>query len=357
MDAKAISLLVFGVGAVFILDISTPLPLAAGVVYLLLLFIGLDHKNPRLIYYLAVLASALTIIGFFLPVIPQDVVSALINRGLSLCAIAIVTVLLVHYRRQRSARTAAMEALEAATRAAEQGRRDALAASQAKSTFLALANHEMRTPLHSITGYAQLILQADDPPDEVQMREYVEEIQQAGQRLLRVINDVLSLARASDGKLTTAPGDVDIVAEVRSCATELELASPAAGIEITVSGDVPAITGDARAIRRSLLAVMENAVKFSPQGAAVRIRVEGTGNGVRVTVSDTGIGISPEVIGQVGTPFLQEDGKLSRRYEGMGLGLALTKTFVEAHGGTLDISSATGCGTTVTITLGAGKKP
>ena len=357
MGAKTMVVLTFGVGVVFIFDILTPLPLASGVAYLLLLFIGIDHKNPRMIYYLASLASLLTIIGFFLPAIPQDVVSALINRGLSLCAIGIVTVLLVQSRQQRSARMAAMEALEIASRAAEQGRLDALAASQAKSAFLALANHEMRTPLHSITGYAQLILQADEPPDQAQMREYVEEIQQAGQHLLRVITDVLSLTRASDGKLNASHAEIDLVAEVRSCAAELTAATPAARIEIETSGDVPAIPGDARSIRRSLLAVMENAIKFSPEWAPVRILIEGAGKAARVVVSDTGIGISPELVERVGTPFLQEDGTLSRRYGGLGLGLALTKAFVEAHSGRLDISSAMGRGTTVTITLGGESTP
>ena len=95
----------------------------------------------------------------------------MINRGLSLCAIVIVTLLLVRLQRQRRALLSATEAPEAATLAAEQGRRDALAASQAKSTFLALANHEMRTPLHTINGYAQLLLQAEQATDHTVVKD------------------------------------------------------------------------------------------------------------------------------------------------------------------------------------------
>ena len=345
--------LAIGTMAVFLLDISLPMPIAAGIFYVLLIFIGFDHKNPRMIYYLSGLSALLTVAGFFLPRIPDDIISALINRGLSLCAIAIVMTLLAQLRRQRSALVAASEALQAATRTAEQERRAALAASQAKSTFLALANHEMRTPLHAIIGYAEVILQSKDPPTLPDLKEYAKQILQAGRNLLRIVTDMLSLSRLSVGTRDQTVEDVDVITVVKDCARRVSDAASSARIKIDAKASHLEIPGDSRMIWRSLHAVIENAVKFSPAESPVNIRVARVSTAVRVEVSDHGIGISPEILERVGTPFLQEDGRLSRRYDGIGLGLALAQAFIHVHHGTMTIASVPDQGTVVTIDLPA----
>ena len=145
---------------------------------------------------------------------------------------------------------------------------------------------------------------------------------------------------------------------IRECAEKVKAAAPTAMIEIDIEPSLPAIPGDRRMIWRGLFAVIENAVKFSPANSPVQVRVTGTGDTIRVVVTDHGIGMSPEIIRQMGVPFLQEDGRLSRRYDGMGLGLALAHTFIqEIHQGTMDISSEPGQGAVVTIELPLRKLP
>jgi len=294
-------------GSVFLADICLPTPIAAGVIYILVVFIGVGHRNPRMIYHLGGLAVLLTIVGFFLPSIPPDAIDALINRLLSIGAIVIVTVMLGELRKKQDALLVASEALKAANTVIARERGAALAASKAKSSFLALANHEMRTPLNIIVGYSELLLDSEAPIERSLVQDYAAQIVQAGHRLVKIVTDMLSLSRHSIGSSELNMEPVDVVAAVRECAGKVRAASPGARIDIDAPPDLPAISGDRRLLDRSLLAVIENAVKFSPEGSLTRVRVGAVADRIQVVVTDQGIGMAPDLIERLGTAFLQED--------------------------------------------------
>jgi signal transduction histidine kinase len=249
----------------------------------------------------------------------------------------------------------------------------AIVADRAKSEFLANMSHELRTPLNAVIGFAELMR------DEVfgklgndRYRGYAADIQSSAAHLLAIINDILDLAKIDAGSMELHESHVDLAA---LCAASLTIIGPRAlKVGITVDADaVPKhamIWADERLLKQAVINLLSNAVKFSPPGDTVRLAVlmnegamnEGdgsTGDGkgpIEISVADHGIGMRKEDIPRVVKPFVQIDGALQRRYDGTGLGLPLTKSIVETHGGELDIDSAPGAGTIVTIRLPASRR-
>ena len=226
-------------------------------------------------------------------------------------------------------------------------------ANQSKSEFLANMSHELRTPLNAINGFSD-IMQKEmfGPVGDPRYKEYVNDILFSGQHLLSLINDILDMSKIEAGKMTlnTEPMIMsDMVTQViriiRGRADENRL-------KLVYDGFVtPEIEADPRAVKQILLNLATNAIKFTPEGGMVRIAVEAKSAGLIVHVSDTGIGISEEDIARLAQPFEQIDSQHSRQHEGTGLGLALSKSLVELHGGNFTIRSVVGEGTTVTFTL------
>lgn len=241
-----------------------------------------------------------------------------------------------------------------------QAQHDALlaaeAGSRAKSTFLATISHELRTPLNAILGFSGLLAdQAHGPLGAPQYREYVNDIHRSGSYLMDLIEDMLDAVRLEAGALKLTPEPADIEAEIRSIFAALRPEGERKRLVFAseVAAEVPLLELDLRALRRILLNLVGNAVKFTEAGGTITVACTLESPYVVVAVSDTGIGIAPEKIGLLGRPFVQVDDSLARRHAGSGLGLAICKGLAEAMGGRLDIVSRVGQGTTVTVRLPA----
>lgn len=230
-------------------------------------------------------------------------------------------------------------------------------ASQSKSRFLASMSHELRTPLNAIIGFSELLMSdAIEAFPEERRVEYQRDINSSGKHLLSVINDILDISRIEAGKMTMEEEDVALVELVD---TALRMTQPKAdqgGVTLCSEalGAQPGMRGDRRLLLQALLNLISNAVKFTPHEGRVDVSTRLTGDGgVEIAVRDTGIGMSEADVMRVGEPFLQVDGRLSRKFEGTGLGLVIAKRLIEMHGGVLRVASRLSEGTTMTMMLPA----
>jgi signal transduction histidine kinase len=229
------------------------------------------------------------------------------------------------------------------------------AASAAKSKFLANMSHELRTPLNSIIGFSEII--AGELHGKLERREYVEHanyILESGRHLLDVINSVLDLTKKEVGKLQVRPEEVVLTEILEFCAKMIARQCAAAGLEFRKEWPERPLTlqGEPAKLRQILINLLSNAVKFSEPGGRVTLSMRQLNDDlVEVSVTDTGIGMRLEDVPLALSPFGQIDTRLSRRHEGTGLGLPLTKAFVEMHGGTMTIDTELGRGTRVSVIL------
>jgi signal transduction histidine kinase len=228
-------------------------------------------------------------------------------------------------------------------------------ASRTKSQFLANMSHELRTPLNAIIGFAEVIEREIFGPVGVpQYGSYAADIHRSGQHLLSLINDILDLSKVEAGRFEIVEQDFALVEAIDEAKRLLEIRAEKAGLTMTteIAGDIARVYADRKLISQALLNLLSNAVKFTPAGGQVRIAAKRDSAGdLLISVSDTGIGMAPEEIPRALEPFGQIDGTLARRYDGTGLGLTITKAFIEMHGGTLTLDSEKGCGTTATIRM------
>jgi PAS domain S-box-containing protein len=226
-------------------------------------------------------------------------------------------------------------------------------ANRARSQFLANMSHELRTPLNAIIGFSS-ILKKDDSgtTSESKRQEYLEDIHGSGVHLLHLINDILDLTKIEAGKYELREQECDVVGTISEAVRLLSDTAlhKCVHIEQSADADMPAVTGDPRAIRQILLNLISNAVKFTPCGGTVTINARLDPDlAIVLSVSDTGIGMAPEEIPIALSSFNQVDGTWGRRYEGAGLGLPMVKALVELHAGTLNIESQVSKGTTVSV--------
>jgi signal transduction histidine kinase len=184
-------------------------------------------------------------------------------------------------------------------------------------------------------------------------RGYATDIFNSGSHLLALINEILDLSKLEAGQFELYEEDIDLAGTIAACLHLVEGQAKKSKIQLSTALDrnVHLIRADDRRMRQILINLLSNAVKFTPDGGKVRVSSFLKNGGLAIVVSDTGIGISDEDIPKVMTSFGQVESKVSRKYEGSGLGLPLAKHLVELHGGTLTLESQVGCGTTVTITL------
>ena len=229
-------------------------------------------------------------------------------------------------------------------------------ASHAKGAFLGNMSHELRTPLNHINGFAEMMAnEIYGPLGSERYKEYAEDIVQAAKHLEEMINDILDMSKFEAGKMRLSAAQIDPVDAVdgavklaRRRAADREVA-----LVFDPEDDVPEITGDHRAIKQMTFNLITNSIKFTDPGGEIRVTIGEEDGWVVIRVRDTGIGISPEDLPRLAQPFEQVTTPESkeRNVRGTGLGLALTKSFAEMHGGRMVIQSELGKGTEVSIFL------
>ena len=245
-----------------------------------------------------------------------------------------------------SGRKRAERALIAAKEAAE-------LSNQAKSEFLANMSHELRTPLNAIIGFSEF-LQSDllDPLDVPRHREFARDISVSGHHLLDLINDILDLSKIEAGKIDLHEDVIDVGETIERCIALLRERLQHGGLtlETSISPSLPDLRADPRLVKQVLLNVLSNAVKFTPAGGTISVKAwSGSADGLLIQVADSGIGMAVEDIPRAMRRFERIDSPTARARAGTGLGLPLSRGFVELHGGSLDIQSKLDLGTTVTI--------
>lgn len=237
----------------------------------------------------------------------------------------------------------------------EEAMRNAQAASQAKSEFLANVSHELRTPMNGIIGMLDIVL---DQPLSREVAEQIRTAHNCAYSLLALMNDILDLSKVEAGKMTLEriPFDIRVLLDDCMKAHQPKALQNAVELHAEVSGDVPQhITGDPLRIRQIIANLVSNAVKFTEHGK-VNVRVSGQFTGpreyiVQIRVEDTGTGIPADKLLHIFDKFTQADGSVSRKFGGTGLGLAITQSLVELHGGTIQVQSELGQGSTFIVTL------
>ena len=229
---------------------------------------------------------------------------------------------------------------------AEKGKQLELA-SQHKSNFLASMSHELRTPLNAILGFNEMILDQVYGEVSEDVKAPLENIQSSGKHLLRLINNVLDLAKIEAGRMELSLSDYAVQDTVASVHATLQTLAAGKGLEFiaSVPNDLPLAYGDSGRIAQCLMNLAGNSLKFTKEGK-VEVSVAEKDGLLTWRVTDTGIGIPPDKIDSLFTEFKQTDATIASEYGGTGLGLSITKKFIEMHGGRIWIESELGKGST-----------
>jgi PAS domain S-box-containing protein len=247
--------------------------------------------------------------------------------------------------------SAERERLLEAERAA---RADAERASRVKDEFVAMVSHELRTPLNAILGWTQLMKQSGTDSD--MLTRGIEIIARNTRVQAQLISDLLDMSRIVSGKLRLTIEKVDLAALVRTAIEAVQQAADNKHIAIRqeIHASLP-MAGDAGRVQQVVWNVLWNAIKFTPEGGTISVRLRAVGADAQITVADTGVGIREDFLPHVFDRFQQDNLAITRRFGGLGLGLSIAKHLVDLHGGTITAESrGEGKGATFTITLPAG---
>jgi signal transduction histidine kinase len=225
-------------------------------------------------------------------------------------------------------------------------------ASQHKSEFLANMSHELRTPLNAIIGFSEVLAERMFGEVNAKQAEYLQDILESGRHLLSLINDILDLSKIEAGRMELEPADFDLPSAIDNALILVRERATRRGITLgrTIDEHVGMVRGDERKVKQVLLNLLSNALKFTPEGGRIDVSAGLHGGVAEIAVADTGVGIAPADQEAVFEEFRQV-GAAERKAEGTGLGLALTRKFVELHGGKIWVQSEPGRGSTFTFTL------
>ncbi len=232
-------------------------------------------------------------------------------------------------------------------------------ANRAKSEFLANMSHELRTPLNAIIGFSELMQSAlFGPLGSDRYKEYVCDIHSSGAYLLGVINDILDMSKIEAGQFAIDREEIDLCPLIREAVRVVSLQAAQKSITVeTRIADKMTLFADRRAIKQIALNLLSNAVKFTGQGGSILVRTRNVSGAMMLTIEDTGCGIPKDALKKLGRPFEQVQNQFSKNHTGSELGLAISRSLAQLHGGALKIRSTAGVGTIVSVRIPAGKLP
>ena len=237
----------------------------------------------------------------------------------------------------------------------QEARRAAEEANRIKDEFLAMVSHELRTPLHAITGWLHVLQTQQKDPSPLASRA-LEALHRNSRMLARVVEDLMDSAGILSGKLRLASEATQVEDAVRGAVEGTSTAAAAKRLTVTLGCEhgLRPVWGDPERLQQVFRNLLNNAVKFTPDGGRIDVEVTGDGTHVVTTVADSGQGIAPDFLPRVFDRFSQEDSGNTRAFSGLGLGLALVRQLVDAHGGTITADSAgAGQGAAFTVRLPA----
>jgi signal transduction histidine kinase len=222
-----------------------------------------------------------------------------------------------------------------------------------KDRFLSVLSHELRTPINAILGFGSILEDGVAGPLTPEQQRYVRKVTAGADHLLSLVNDLLDMSRIQAGKFSMTPRPMAIAPIVDEVVGTLGGLAEQRKLTLTtdVAAPLPSLVADDVRVRQVLTNLVGNAIKFTPEGGTITVRVRPEGDGVRVEVVDTGLGITPADQRKLFNPFTQLDMSATRQAGGAGLGLSISKALVEAHGGAIGVESAPGAGSRFWFTL------
>jgi signal transduction histidine kinase len=248
---------------------------------------------------------------------------------------------------------ASLEERDRARAEADGARRVAQEANEAKRRFLNMISHELRTPLGAIGGYASLLLEEINAPLSPEQRKFVTRIQHNQLHLLRLVNELLDLAKIESGNSPLNLGSASVQAVLDSVYSMIDPQAQASQVRLEVRGGDPTLSfyGDRERVEQIVLNLLSNAVKFTPAGGSVSVTTISTSNDIHLEVRDTGVGIPAAKLDAVFEPFFQVEEVPTGKPRGTGLGLAISRELARAMRGDLTVKSVLGEGSTFTLCL------
>ena len=291
-------------------------------------------------------------------IIPAESYASLIDRDARLRVIAQLQQKAASLEAEVKERQEAEERLRLALVGEQMARAEAETANRMKDEFLATVSHELRTPLNAIIGWSHLL--RGGSLDNATAARAMETIDRNAKAQAQLIEDILDVSRMITGKLRLKNEPVDIASVINAAIDSVQLAVDSKNLELVVTLDPSArhTLGDSSRLQQIVWNLLANAIKFTPSGGRIEIKVERAGRNMKIRVSDTGQGIDPRFIPFIFERFRQADGTTTRQHGGLGLGLAIVRHLVELHGGTIKAESdGEGKGSTFIIKLPLAPSP
>ena len=332
-------------------DLAMPGVPGAGVVHIALLVLAWWLAKPGEVAGLAALASGLVATGYLAGSGGTPVGPVPADRLLALFAVWTCAALLIAAKRRE--RTLMDRLLERTGEPAADRASPALV-SERQSALLSDLNHELRTPLNAIIGFSEIARrEMFGPIGNARYRDYMNDINAAGQDLLALIEDLLDVARVETGTVALREEEIDVPALLRDCVADVRERAQAAKIEIVPDAgvDLPLLRADEAKVRKVVGHLLSNTIRFTPAGGTVKVAAWArSDSGYVIQVADSGRGIPLEVVPSALSPCGPLESCIEAgRGDQLGIGLPLAKALIELHGGSLDLQSSPGAGTTVTL--------